>query len=306
METFLRYAPSPVQELRSELTERQGIRLYIKRDDLLQPTGDERFCGNKVRKLQYNLPAARSAGFERLLTFGGAFSNHIAAVAAAGRFYGFSTIGVIRGEAHAVLNPSLQQAQEDGMLLYYIDRESYRLKNTEAMLAPLRHQFGPFYLIPEGGTNELALRGAAGIISELKEQMEQLPDYICAACGTGGTLAGMIRGSLGQSHLLGIPALKGNFMQQEINRLLGPEAEAQNWSVHNEYHFGGYAKFPPELRRFVDAFREEYGIMPDPVYTAKLFYAVLDLINRGFFAAGTSILMLHSGGLQGWKGFQGL
>ena len=291
--------PSPIVPLPIA---KATIQVVIKRDDLLQPTGDHRYCGNKVRKLQYNLAAAKAQGYQQLLTFGGAYSNHIAAVARAGKRYGFKTIGIIRGEAHSPLNPTLADAVKDGMQLAYLDRTSYRKKQDVEIIARFKQQFGDFYLIPEGGTNTLALKGCAEIVTELATQLDYFPDFICAACGTGGTLAGIIQACAGRGQVLGVSALKGDFMGQEIRKLLGKDFPYQNWSVRTDYHFGGYAKFPWELRRFVEDFQKEYGILLDPIYTSKLFYGLLDLIQQDFFPIGSNIVVVHSGGLQGWKG----
>jgi 1-aminocyclopropane-1-carboxylate deaminase/D-cysteine desulfhydrase-like pyridoxal-dependent ACC family enzyme len=296
--------PSPVAAIQTEVTEQAQIRLLIKRDDMLQPAGDEDLCGNKVRKLKYNLAAAHAVGQKRLLTFGGAYSNHIAAVARAGRYYGFETIGIIRGEAHTPLNPTLSRAVSNGMQLHYLDRSTYRQKQLPAVIDVLRQQFGDCYLIPEGGTNDLALQGSGEIIAEIEDQLGYLPDYLVVACGTGGTLAGMIRTAAGRSQLLGVSALKGDFMPGEVQKWLGPDFPHRNWIVNTGYHFGGYAKFPKELRKFVQEFEGEHGILLDPVYTSKLAFGVLDLIGKGYFSKGSSVMMVHTGGLQGWGGMR--
>ena len=302
-ELKIKFDPSPITRLGSPLLDEFQIELWVKRDDLLQPAGDHRFCGNKVRKLKYNLQAARQEGFDQLLTFGGAYSNHVAAVARAGQVYGFRTIGVIRGEPHDILNPSLAQASQDGMQLHYLDRETYRQKNSLVVLDQLLNIFGKSYILPEGGTNELALRGCVELATEIENQLEGWPDYLAAACGTGGTLAGLIRGCAGQSQLLGVSSLKGNWMPKEITKLLGENHAFTNWKVLSQYHFGGYAKFPPPLRAFTQEFTARHEITLDPVYTSKLFYGMLDQIRKGFFPKGSKVVVVHSGGLQGWKGF---
>lgn len=294
---------SPVVRLSASLLTARRLEVWVKRDDLLQPGGDQQFCGNKVRKLLYNLQAARASGAQRLLTFGGAFSNHIAAVARAGHLYGFQTVGVIRGEPHHPLNPTLALAEKQGMELHYLDRETYRQKSGDSVMERLKYAFGDFFLLPEGGTNGLALEGCAEIIPEIKDQLGQLPDYIGLACGTGGTMAGIIRGARGQSRIIGVTALKGNFMEKEIRALLQANGSPafNNWEVYHQYHFGGYAKFPVELQDFVREFKRDHGITLDPVYTSKLFYGFFDQIRRGAFPPGSSLLLLHTGGLQGWS-----
>lgn len=293
------YDPSPITELRFPEWEERQLQLFVKRDDLLRPAGDNRFCGNKVRKLKYNLKEARKQGFAQLLTFGGAYSNHIAAVARAGKIYGFSTIGVIRGEPHDPLNPTLAGAVADGMRLHYLDRTSFRQKNDPEVQRQLLELFGKSYVLPEGGTNELALKGCAELASEIALQLGAWPAYIAVACGTGGTMAGLIRGCAGQSRVLGVSALKGNWMPAEIKKLLGKDPSLNNWEVFSQYHFGGYAKFPPALKDFLLTFEQEQGIALDPVYTAKLFFGILDQIRSAYFPGGSKIVVVHSGGLQG-------
>lgn len=296
---MISFDPSPLIRLQSGLLDAQCITLLVKRDDLLRPTGDPFFCGNKVRKLKYNLSIAHDLGFDQLLTFGGAYSNHIAAVARAGKHYGFRTVGIIRGEEYDPLNPTLTRATTDGMRLHYLDRATYRRKNDLDVRKRLRKIYGRSYVLPEGGTNEAALRGCAELATEITEQLGALPDYLALACGTGGTMAGLIRGCAGKSQVLGISALKGDWMTQEIQRLLGPLSPFDNWGILSDYHFGGYAKFPPELKAFIREFEAEYGILLDPVYTAKLFYGIMDRIRSGFFAEGSTVVVIHSGGLQG-------
>lgn len=299
----LSHAPTPLESLASP---QAGVQLFIKRDDLLHPPKDIHFCGNKWRKLKYNLLKAKEEGHSQLLTFGGAYSNHIAAVASAGQLFGFKTIGIIRGEEHPVLNPTLRHATQMAMTLQYWNRSNYREKNSPEALARLRQSFGEFYLLPEGGTNQLALQGVAELVDELHQQLSiDSQTYIALSCGTGGTMAGIIRGLQGQGHVLGFPALKGNFMPDEVRRCLGTEAkDLTNWSMQNTYHFGGYAKHQPELLDFLDFFQVEYGIELDPIYTAKLCFGVLDLLKKGFFPPGSKVVVVHTGGLQGMAGFK--
>ncbi|MCB0631859.1 MAG: pyridoxal-phosphate dependent enzyme, partial [Lewinella sp.] len=201
-------------------------------------------------------------------------------------------------------NPTLSRAVANGMQLLYLDRSTYRRKHLPEVIEPLRNQYGNFYLIPEGGTNELALQGSEEIIPEIESQLGRLPDHLTVTCGTGGTLAGMIRACAGRSRLLGISSLKGNFMTSEVQKWLGEAFPYQNWQVNSDYHFGGYAKFPGILRQFVYTFEQEHGILLDPVYTSKLAYGVLDLIEKGYFPKGSTVLMIHTGGLQGWMGIE--
>jgi len=293
--------PLLLQELPEPAAQRRGIRLLLLRDDLANPE----LPGNKWRKLKYNLLAARAQSHDTLLTFGGAYSNHLAAVAAAGRLRGFRTIGVVRGEEHALLNPTLARATADGMELRYLDRTTYRRKHEPAFLASLLAETGPAYVIPEGGSNALALPGCAELVNEL---LARTPfDALCVACGTGGTLAGLLTGLAGKRHAVGVAALKGgNFLQQEIDALTQAAngITYPNWSLQTEYHFGGYASFSPELMHFIRKFYERHGVLLDPLYTSKLMFAILDLLDKGYFAEGSTVVAVHTGGWQGWQGFQ--
>lgn len=291
--------------LQADWLSERGIQCWVKRDDLLAlPVLDDplAFAGNKWRKLKWNLQQARSAQQEQLLTFGGAFSNHIVAVAAAGALFGFRTVGIIRGECPQPLNSSLAFAQKCGMHLHFVSRSDYRHKMEPNFHAELKKQYGRFYLLPEGGTNELALRGTAELADVLEQQLGTLPDGIHLCCGTGGTAAGLIRGLAGRSQVFGYSVLKGNFHQHEIRNWLADE-QVQNWRIHTEYHHGGYAKTTTDLLAFIRAFPEQYGFYLDPVYTGKLFWAFRQKVSLGQIPEGSRQLLLHSGGLQGIRGF---
>lgn len=274
-----------------------NVRLYIKREDLLHPI----ISGNKWRKLKYNLMAAKEVGKSTLLTFGGAYSNHIHAVAGAAKEYGFKSIGIIRGEEHLPLNPTLQDAHDMGINLQYMDRTTYRQKQSKELLDSLRKTFGDVYMIPEGGTNELAIKGAAEIVEGIEDDY----DYLCVACGTGGTAAGIISGLNGRSEVLGFSVLKGDFHHQEIVNWLSTTEKPllDNWHVNTDYHFDGYAKFDLQLINFINRFKSNYHIQLDPIYTGKMLFGVFDLISKGHFPAKTRVLAIHTGGLQGIAGF---
>ena len=294
--SFLQPIPHPAAASR-------GVRLLLWRDDLLHPD----LPGNKARKLKYNLQAARAAGHTRLLTFGGAYSNHLAAVAAAGRLYGFDTVGLVRGEEHAPLNPTLARCVADGMALHYLDRATYRRRAEPDFLIEIQTQFGPAYLLPEGGTNPLALRGVAELIGELRQYTNF--DAVAVAAGTGGTLAGLTLGLAEASHparAVGVAALKGaDFLRADIDALTLAAAGRvlPNYELHTGYHFGGYAKLPAELRVFIRQFEADYGVLLDPIYTGKLLAGLLDLIEKNHFAPGSTVVAVHTGGLQAWAGF---
>jgi 1-aminocyclopropane-1-carboxylate deaminase/D-cysteine desulfhydrase-like pyridoxal-dependent ACC family enzyme len=292
--------PSPIQEVHTAVFERQSLRLLVKRDDLLHP----HISGNKWRKLKYNLAEARRRGFTGLLTFGGAYSNHLAATAAAGAEFGFSTAAIVRGERIEPLNATLRFAEECGMKLNFVSRTNYREKK-EMLPEMLGLNEKEYYTLPEGGTNCLALPGCREIVAEAEAKLGGLPDYFCVPCGTGGTLAGIVDGLRGRAAALGVSVLKGDFHQKDIDALLAicGSPVPENWSVSTSYHFGGYAKFTPALIDFINLFKAQHGISLDPVYTGKLFFAIFDLAEKGFFKKGSTVLAVHTGGLQGIAGF---
>ena len=269
------------------------VSLFIRREDLIHPF----ISGNKFRKLKYNLVQAKAENQKTLLTFGGAFSNHIAASAFAGREYGFKTIGIIRGdelESKILINPTLKFAQECGMKFKFVTREKYRHKTEADFIENLKHEFGAFYYVPEGGTNEFAVQGCEEILS--KEDSEY--DFICCAVGTGGTVSGLINSSFPHQKVLGFPALKGDFLKDEIRKFVHKE----NWELITDYHFGGYGKVNPELIAFVNQFYLENQVPLDPIYTGKMVFGVIDLINTNYFPENSKILLIHTGGIQGISG----
>lgn len=273
--------------------ENTSVRLFIKREDLLHSY----ISGNKFRKLKYNLAQAKKENKTTLLTFGGAFSNHILAVAAAGKEYGFKTIGIIRGEelkGKIAENPTLQKAQDFGMIFEFFTRKMYREKNNPKILEELSNKYGNFYVIPEGGTNELAVQGCEEILTSDDEMF----DYICCAVGTGGTISGIINCSKSSQQVLGFPALKGDFLTEDICKF----AVKKNWELITAYHFGGYGKVSQELIVFINEFYLKHKIPLDPIYTGKMMFGVLDLITKNYFPENSKILIIHTGGLQGIAG----
>jgi 1-aminocyclopropane-1-carboxylate deaminase len=271
----------------------KNISLHLKREDLLHPI----ISGNKFRKLKYNLEEAKNQNQKVLLTFGGAFSNHIVAVAGAGAAFGFETIGIIRGEElkdKIPENPSLYQAQQLGMKFVFVSREQYRQKENAAFIENLKTQFGAFYLLPEGGTNELAIKGCEEILSSCDTEFT----YICSSIGTGGTITGIINSSANNQNIIGFSSLKGDFLQNDIAKF----ANKQNWSVNCDYHFGGYGKVTEELIDFMNNFYLEHHIPLDPIYTGKMMFGILNLIENNYFPTNSKILAIHTGGLQGIAG----
>jgi len=300
--------PDPfLQELHEPMAAAHGVRLLLWRDDLVHPD----LPGNKARKLKYNLKAARQQGHRTLLTFGGAYSNHLAAVATAGRLFGFKTIGLVRGDAPAdgpgspLLNPTLAQATADGMALHYLDRSTYRRRAEPDFVAEQLARFGPAYVLPEGGTNALAVPGGAELVAEIRQRTDF--DALAVAVGTGGTLAGLLAGLAGQHQAVGVAALKnGSFLRVETDALT-QEATGQaftNYSLRTEYHFGGYARYSADLLVFIKKFEARHGVLLDPIYTCKMLFGVLDLIGQGYFPRGSTVVAIHTGGLQAWAGWR--
>ncbi|MEJ6481871.1 pyridoxal-phosphate dependent enzyme [Nostoc punctiforme UO1] len=314
------FFPPPIQQINSEIIRSAGVDLYVLRLDLMHPWVN----GNKWFKLKYNLLEAKEKNFTTLLTFGGAYSNHIYATATAGNLFGFRTIGVIRGEERLPLNPTLSFAVQQGMQLVYMNREMYRQRNTPVVEEYLQQRFGEVFIIPEGGSNLNGVRGCMEIIGDamstaVTERSRSSGyayafDRICVACGTATTLAGIALSLHQGQRAIAFPVLKnGAFLAQEIESLLTnylasdlptPSNSPASWELVCDYHFGGYAKVNDELLLFSQQFTQEHGVPLDYVYTAKMFYGVMDLLKQGFFSKGDSLLLVHTGGLQGNVGME--
>ncbi|TXD53254.1 1-aminocyclopropane-1-carboxylate deaminase/D-cysteine desulfhydrase [Polaribacter sp. IC066] len=286
------------QQIFLPILEEKKVELFLKREDLIHPF----VSGNKFRKLKYNLEEAKKLKKKALLTFGGAYSNHIAATAVAGKLAGFKTFGIIRGEELGKSltetieqNATLREAHNNGMKLQFVSREDYRQKTSFGFIEKLKNKWGDFYLIPEGGTNILAIQGCEEILTKEDKKF----NFVCAALGTGGTISGLINSLGKQQKVIGFPALKGNFLSEEIKKYT---IKRKNWSLQKEYHFGGYAKYNEELIQFINDFKTETNVLLDPVYTAKMMFGVLDLIKKDKFAEGSRILAIHTGGMQGIEG----
>ncbi len=285
------------QYLNDCLLKKKEITLAVKREDLLH----EHISGNKFRKLYYNIIAAKEKDYDTLLTFGGAYSNHIAATAAAGKEYGLQTIGVIRGqelgenlEKTLKENPTLAFAHSQGMKFHFVSREAYRHKTEPEFIRELFRLFGRFYLVPEGGTNELAVKGTEEILTPGDAEF----DYVCSAIGTGGTIAGIINSAFPHQKLLGFPALKENFLHKNIQKYVNKN----NWELIRDYNFGGFAKIDIRLVEFINMVNTLHNLPLDPVYTGKMLYGIIDLIKKDYFPKGSKILAIHTGGLQGRNG----
>lgn len=288
----------PTQFISHPLLREKSIELAVKRLDLIHET----LSGNKFFKLKYNLEKAKFLKKDTILTFGGAFSNHIFATAAAAKAENLKAIALIRGERNHPLNPTLSYAEDQGMELHFIDRKSYRRKAEVDFLKDLESKFGEFYLIPEGGTNGLAIQGT----QEILDSEDRKFTHVCTSIGTGGTITGIARSLLSTQKLIGFSSLKGEFIHGEIAELFKKHkvSEFINYEIQTGYHFGGYAKYKPELIDFLWWFYENFEIVLDPIYTGKMAFGIWDMIEKDLFPAGSKVLMIHSGGLQGNMGFQ--
>ena len=284
--------PSPVEEIADGRLGRHGVRLLLKRDDLIHPD----LIGNKWRKLAPNLAAA--AG-RTVVTFGGAYSNHLRATAAAGRLLGLRTVGVVRGQelSDRPLNPSLARCAADGMRLHFVDRSTYRGKGEPETLAGILREVDAedAYVVPEGGSNSLAVRGCRALGEELRARADV--DVVALACGTGGTLAGLAAGLAPDQRVLGIPVLKGGFLGADIaalqERAFG--GRRGDWSLDERFHFGGYARVPAELAAFAEDFEDRHGLPVERLYVAKLLYGLVALADEGAFPRGTTIAAVVTG-----------
>ena len=280
-----------------EITLPNDVSLCIQREDLVHP----HIQGNKYRKLKYNLAFAKANSVKTLVTFGGAYSNHIAATAIAGKLEGLSTVGIIRGEELGVSldktlsqNPTLAKAVDYGMQLEFVSRTAYREKDTDGFRKKLNTKYSNALILPEGGTNAFAIKGCAEILDAQGHSF----DFVCCPVGTGGTLAGIIKSSQKNQMVIGFPALKGNFLTTEIEKW----TQKTNWKLIHDYHFGGYAKTNNALIAFINAFSKTHKIQLDPIYTGKMIYGILDLITKDYFPAKSRILAIHTGGIQGIAG----
>jgi len=307
----------PLQSIESELTKKQGLSLSVLRLDIL----DFYVGGNKLFKLKYNLEEVKKLGHTKIVTFGGAWSNHLAAVAGVisqeskVQSQEREFIAVVRGEEPKEYSETLKFCKERGMQFHFVSREEYRKKNEPEFIQELKNKFGDFYLLPEGGSNELAVKGCKEILNYINTDF----DFVCCPVGSGGTIAGLASGLKEGQIALGFVALKGGeYMQDVITKLLTPgplsSAIAEGSPLKGEklihapnlkydYHFGGFAKTTPELLSFKKNFEKEFGFELDYIYTAKMFYGIFDLIQKNYFPAGTKIVAIHTGGLQGNKGF---
>lgn len=289
---------SKLQRVLHPLFKKHQLIVSIKRDDNIHPI----ISGNKWRKLKFNLRFAEENNYRGIISFGGSFSNHIHALAFACQQQGLKSIGIIRGEQTYASNYTLSMAQQWGMKLNFVDRKTYRLREDTDYLKDLQKKYPDYLLVPEGGSNKLALGGVGEIITELNQQCEF--DTLLTPVGSGGTLAGLIQADNNQHQILGISVLKQEgYLTEQINSLLGNHySHFNNWQILSEFHRGGYAKFSKEDEGRIVDFNRQTGFVFEPVYSGKMILALLDLIERGYFIKGQRIVLLHTGGLQGIGG----
>lgn len=268
-----------------------NIQLYIKRDDLLHPI----ISGNKWRKMKYTLLYALTHGHQHLISMGGAYSNHLHALAYIGHKLNIKTTGLIRGEQSEQENQTLSDLRKWGMTLEFVSRGDFRaLRKHRAHDAEPAKQYGGFW-IPEGGASEYALNGIAEILKEIDMEF----DILALACGTGTTLAGLTRSLPDTKRVLGFSALKGGgFLKKDVKKLLKNKS-ITNWSINFDYHFGGFAKSNDELTSFIEEFQSYNDIPLEPIYNGKMFFGLLDLVKNESFKKGQNIIAIHTGGLQG-------
>lgn len=287
--------PIPLQRIIHPVLNEKGLRLHVLRLDMTHP----HISGNKWYKLKYNLEEAQRQRKDTLITFGGAYSNHIAATAAAGKEYGFRTVGIIRGEElSSGDNPTLRFASKCGMELRFVSREDYRQKENSPFLRSVIQSFAQSYLIPEGGTNEFAVKGCM----EIPSLVEVPFDYISAPCGTGGTLSGITLSLKKHQQAIGFSVLKApGYHKEEIVKWIShfQITTSSNFQITEDYHFGGYGKYNRSLLSFIHEFENDHGIPLDQVYTGKMMFGIFDLIGKGYFEKNSTIIAVHTGGLQG-------
>lgn len=289
------HTSSPIQQIEDPLFSKREVEVFIKRDDLLHPF----VMGNKWRKLKHNLMYVKQQSLKGILTLGGAFSNHIAATAAACHENSIPAVGIIRGdELSPDSNATLRFAASQGMSLHFVNRSRYKtLRNDPQLLAT---EFSDYFILPEGGTNERAIKGCQELIVELPGTY----DYLVVPVGTGGTLSGLLKGMEGKGTLIGIASLKGSFIKEELSRLLTKHhINYTNYQIISDYHFGGYGRVTDELVAFINRTKTETGILFDPIYTGKMYFGVKQLVEKCFFPEGSQILIIHTGGLQGISGY---
>lgn len=294
--------PSPIELLDYDLFNEKGVSVYVKRDDLIHPV----ISGNKWRKLKLNIERVKSGRYEGIISFGGAYSNHISALAALGKEMNIPTIGIIRGEElNENSNDTLIQASTDGMKLVFVDREEYSWRYEVDYKNQLRIRFGNYLVVEEGGANYYGVLGCTEIIGEIDIKVDQ---YILAT-GTGTTTSGLLLAANNEK-VIGVPVFKnGGFIRDDISELLiyaGLDEETlaekmEQLTLETDYHFGGYGRYTQELIDFINHFYQKTGLKLDQIYTGKMFYTLCELIKSDKIPKGSTVMAIHTGGLQGTK-----
>jgi 1-aminocyclopropane-1-carboxylate deaminase len=276
-----------IDTIQDSFLEEKNIQLDILRLDLIHP----QISGNKWFKLKYNIQEALSNKASGLLSFGGAYSNHIHALAFAGKLFNLKTIGIIRGDE--ISNETLSDCVNWGMQLRFISREEYKNKDTSLFLERLKAEFLTYHIITEGGNNELGRKGTQEILNGIQAEKY---NHICCAVGTGATLSGIIESVKGKSNVLGFSSIKGGFY---IEDELKQNTSFNNWTLIHDYHFGGFSKTNKKLHDFITEFKIQHNVELDFIYTGKMMFGIYDMIRSHNIPEGSSILMVHTGGLQG-------
>jgi len=294
--------PSPLQKINLPFLEVAKIECYIKRDDQLQSV----IQGNKYRKLKYNLEFAIEQGYEEVVSFGGAYSNHLHALSYIPELWKLKVTGYVRGEIDDLKNETLQHAKLNGIQLISLSRSEYRKRSDVEFQQDIMQNHPNGYLIPEGGTNELAVKGVIECGNEIVEQLGEEPDYCLVPVGSGGTLAGLVQSFSDQCQSIGIAAFAGSEAVEQIRQVVLSlsGSDHSNWEILNHFHFGGFAKMNQPLFDFICDFQAATGILLDPIYTSKMAFALSRLAAQRFFQRGSKVVLLHTGGIQGWHGFK--
>lgn len=297
---FNLWIPSPIQELDWKEAKEKGLRIFAKRDDLIH----HHISGNKYRKLKYNFIEFSKGNYDEVIAFGGAFSNLLHTLSYIGKAGKIKMKFYIRGDGYDQNNPSLADMHRNGVEMEFVDRQKFRKLRQKYFLTENAEKNK--FIVPEGGSNHLALPGASELIQEIQDQLGKTPDYLVMDMGTGGTISGVISLLPDNCHLIAIPVLKGIDWTTTIENLSGLSDNQQKMrkvSINEDYHFGGFAKYNDELIQFMNDFHFNFGIPLDPIYTCKLVYGLNDLILKDFFKANSDIVWVHGGGIQGIRGF---
>jgi 1-aminocyclopropane-1-carboxylate deaminase/D-cysteine desulfhydrase-like pyridoxal-dependent ACC family enzyme len=286
------YSNIETEVLHSSFFNDKNITLSVLRLDKTHPI----ISGNKLFKLHYFLEKAILSAHNTIITFGGAYSNHLAATAYACKIAGLKSIGIVRGEQPITLSHTLQQCLKDAMQLKFISREMYDKKDNNTFLQQIVEEFGKSTVIPEGGYHPLGAKGASLIMDLLPKNVT----HICCSLGTATTIAGLMLNNKKAIKIIGVPSLKGmTDLESRISFLTENKIDSKQLQVLPDYHFGGYAKKTPELISFMNELYNQYRLKTDFVYTAKMFFAIFDQVNKNVFNPGSNVVCLHTGGLQG-------